>query len=185
MRRRALAAAAGALAAALVAPVCGCGAHTTAPGEVHHAEGTSYRLGPLAPRWQPHPSDADASFYDRDLDAMIMVNSECPPAHDAPLEVAANTLLLGFTERQMLKSELVPLAGREALHRRLRAKLDGAPLALDLFVLKKDGCLYDLVYLAPPDRAGRGAPDFERFVAGFDTVTIGAERLARRSPEPR
>ncbi len=57
------------------------------------------------------------------------------------------------------------------------------PLALDLYVLKKDDCLYDLVYLAPPDTAPRGAADFGRLVAGFDTVA-GGERLARRGSEP-
>jgi hypothetical protein len=68
------------------------------------------------------------------------------------------------------------------LHRRVVAKLDGVPLALDLYVLKKDECLYDLVYLAPPDSAARGAADFARVVAGFDTVA--GERLARRGSEP-
>jgi hypothetical protein len=165
--------------ALLVTAIGGCGAHTTVTGNVYHASRTSYRLGALGPRWQPHSSDADVAFYDPELDAIIMVNSECPAEHDAPLKVAANTLLLGFTERETLKEEVVPLAGREALHRRLRAKLDGVPLTLDLFVVKKDDCLYDLVYLAPPDTAGRGVADFGRLVSGFDTVE--SERLAGRS----
>ncbi|HEX8951335.1 MAG TPA: hypothetical protein VF945_05795 [Polyangia bacterium] len=170
---------AAAIALTLVA-IGGCAAHTTVSGGVYRAPHTSYRLGPLGGSWQPHDSDADVAFYDRDLDAMIMVTSECPPEHDAPLKVAANTLLIGFTERQTLVEELVPLAGREALHRRVRARLDGVPLTLDLFVVKKDECLYDLVYLAPPDTAGRGAADFRRLVAGFDTVE-GGERLAQRA----
>ena len=162
--------------------VAGCGAHTKVSGGVYHTDHTAYRLGPLGPSWQRHQSDADLAFYDRDLDAMIMINSECPMEHDAPLKVAANTLLMGFTERQTVREELVPLAGREALHRRMRAKLDGVPLTLDLFVLKKDDCLYDLVYLAPPDTAGRGVADFGRLVDGFDTVE--GERLARRAGTP-
>lgn len=173
MRRRSL-------LIAWLAAIAGCGAHTTVRGDVYHAAHTSYRLGPLGPGWERHSSDADVAFYDPALDAMIMVNSECPAEHDAPLRVAANTLLLGFTDRQTLGEESVYLSGREALHRRLRAKLDGVPLTLDLFVLKKDECLYDLVYLAPPDAPARGDADFERLVAGFDTVDTG-ERLARRS----
>ncbi|MCU1283267.1 MAG: hypothetical protein JWM53_6813 [bacterium] len=168
---------------ALFAAIGGCGAHTTVRGGIYHAAHTSYRLGALGPRWQRHASDADVAFYDPQLDAMIMVNSECPVEHDAPLRVAANTLLIGFTDRETLAEQSVPLAGREALHRRLRAKLDGVPLALDLFVLKKDDCLYDLVYLAPPDAPARGAADFDRLVSGFETVE--GERLARRAPEPR
>jgi hypothetical protein len=167
--------------ALFVAAISGCAAHTTVRGDTYHARGTSYRLGSLSAGWQQHASDADAAFYHPDLDAMIFVDSECPMEHDAPLNVAANTLVMGFTDRQTLGEELVPLAGREALHRRLQAKLDGVPLTLDFFVLKKDGCLYDLVYLAPVDTADRGAVDFGRLVAGFDTV--GSERLARRTPE--
>ncbi len=168
-----------ALAAALALASGGCAARTREAGGVYHTEHTAYRLGALGPRWQPHASDADLAFYDADLDAMIMVNSECPPAHDAPLKVAANTLLMGFTDRETLRDERVTLAGRDALHRRLRAQLDGAPLVLDVYVLKKDDCLYDLVYLAPPDSAARGGADFGRLVAGFDTVE--GERFARRA----
>jgi hypothetical protein len=161
----------------------GCGAHTSFREGVYHASNTSYRLGPLPPRWKRHQSDADVAFYDTELDAIIMVGSECPDERDAPLSVAANTLLIGFTDRQTVAEEVVPLAGREALHRRVRAKLDGAPLALDLYVLKKDGCLYDLVYLAPPENAARGEPDFRRLVAGFQTMGDG-ERLARSKGPP-
>lgn len=168
------------IARAVVATLAlaGCGAHTQVRNGVYQTEHTAYRLGELGPSWQRHQSDADLAFYDRALDAMIMVNSECPAAHDAPLTVAANTLLIGFTERQTLVEERVPMNGREALHRRVRAKLDGAPLVLDLYVMKKDECLYDLVYLAPPATAPRGAPDFARLVAGFDTVE--GQTVARR-----
>lgn len=163
--------------AVAAAALAGCGAHATVRGGVVHAEHATYRLGPLGPAWQRHGSDADLAYYDAELDAMIAVDSECPMQHDAPLTVAANTLLIGFTERQTLGEARVALAGREALHRRVRAKLDGVPLVVDAYVLKKDGCLYDLVYLAPVDSADRGAAEFDRFVAGFDTV--GGERLAR------
>jgi hypothetical protein len=35
--------------------------------------------------------------------------------------------------------------------------------------MKKDGCLYDLVFVAPPDHFVEGAADFGRFVAGTHT----------------
>ncbi|MCU1282223.1 MAG: hypothetical protein JWM53_5769 [bacterium] len=165
----------------LVASSVGCGAHTSLRDGVYHTAHAAFRLGSLGPGWQRQSSDADVAFYEPQLDAMIMANSECPAEHDAPLKVATNSLLIGFTDREIVDEELVPLAGREALHRRLRAKLDGVALTLDLFVLKKDGCIYDLVYLSPPETVARGAADFARFVAGFDTVD--QERLARRSAE--
>ena len=56
---------------------------------------------------------------------------------------------------------------REARHVVVRARLDGVPRTIELYVMKKDGCVYDLGYVAPPDRyeSGRGA--FDAFVRGF------------------
>jgi hypothetical protein len=162
----------------IFASSAGCASHFLRGG-IYRGERTSYRLGPLGPAWQRHDSEADLSFFAPELDAVIMVNAECPAEHDPPLPVAANTLLIGFTDRQIVHEESVPLAGRQALHRRVRARLDGVPLAIDTFVLKKDDCLYDFVYLSPPESAARGVPDFERVVSGFDTV--GGERTARRA----
>jgi hypothetical protein len=167
----------------LLASAVGCARGARLEGGTYHAAHTSFRLGGLGPGWERHTSDADVAFYQADLDAMIMVNSDCSVDEDAPLKVAGNSLLIGFTERQIVGEELVQLAGREALHRRLRAKLDGVPLTIDMFVLKKDGCLYDLVYLAPPQTSARGAPEFARFVQSFTTEE--GTRTARRSPNGR
>jgi hypothetical protein len=64
----------------------------------------------------------------------------------------------------------VPFDGREAMHTSLVAKLDGVPMAYDVWVLKKDGCVYDLLYLAPPADVDRGIEAFHRLVRGFTTV---------------
>jgi hypothetical protein len=168
--------------ALLVALSAGCVAHSLSNG-VYHGARTTYRVGPLGPAWQRHDSEADLAFFAPQLDAMIMVNAECPAEHDPPLAVAANTLLIGFSDRQLEREEAVTLAGREALHRQLHAKLDGVAVALDLFVLKKNDCLYDIVYASPSESAARGRKEFARFVAGFDTVE--GEEVARRSAETR
>ena len=62
---------------------------------------------------------------------------------------------------------MLPLAQREALRTVVEVKLDGVPMVLDLWVLKRDGCLFDLSYAAPATRFAEGAADFGRFVAGF------------------
>jgi hypothetical protein len=149
----------------------GCGsAPARLSGGVYRAKDTAFRLGPTLRHWQPQSSDADVAFYEPSLDAVMMANSDCSSERDPPLSVATNTLMMGFTDRQITSEEVVSLDGRDALHRRMRAKLDGVPLAIEAYVLKKDGCIYDLVYLSPPDSAALGAPDFHRFVAGFSTV---------------
>jgi hypothetical protein len=55
----------------------------------------------------------------------------------------------------------------------MRAKLDGVVMSYDIYVLKKDGCVYDFVYVASPDRFGEGTSAFERFVGGIHTLPAG------------
>ena len=88
-------------------------------------------------------------------------------AEIASLRTLTEHLLIGYTERQTQLSQAVPLARREALHTVVLAKLDGVPVVLDLYVLKRNGCIFDLSYSASPERHALGAPDFERFVMGF------------------
>ena len=57
---------------------------------------------------------------------------------------------MGSTERELVSQETEPFDGREALHTRMRAKWDGVPIAFDIYVMKKDGCIYDFVYMGDP-----------------------------------
>jgi hypothetical protein len=129
----------------------------------------AFRIGPLPPSWQRVPGDGVA-FHDPTADAMILVNASCRESLDAPLTALRSGLLLGLTDRRVLEEREAMLAGRAALRSEVAARLDGVPVRLTTYVLKKDGCVYDLVYAAPPDRFGGRSADFERFVAQFSTV---------------
>jgi len=112
--------------------------------------------------------DASIAFRDDSHDASVLVNARCLSADDrTPLVALTNHLLIGATERKYLTQEVEPFDGREALHTRIEAKWDGVPLALDVFVLSKDGCVYDFVHMAKP---GTSVDEFERFVRGFRTL---------------
>jgi hypothetical protein len=65
---------------------------------------------------------------------------------------------------------VVPFDGREAMHTMMDAKLDGVPMSYDVWVLKKDGCVYDMLYLAPPNSFERGLSAFNQLVGGFATA---------------
>ena len=80
------------------------------------------------------------------------------------------SMVRDFTEREIKKQETVPFDGREAMHTVLDAKLDGVAMSYDVWVLKKDGCVYDLLYLAPRASFARGRGKFELLVRGFATV---------------
>ncbi len=119
--------------------------------------------------WQPiSPPAGDLAWRDPESRSVIAANATCKGHHDPPLTVLVNDLLMGTTERKVLLDETVPLDGREARHEVVALKVDGVPLVYDLYVLKKDGCVYDLTLVSPP-RAYDGVADrFVAFVAGFE-----------------
>ena len=142
-------------------------------------DGSTYRRGPIAFQVPAPPQDwkrveeedASLAFRDHGHGASVLLNARCLTADDrTPLVALTNHLLIGATERVYLSQEVEPFDGREALHTKLRAKWDGVPMGLDVFVLSKDGCVYDFVYIGAPAAFEDGAATFERFVRGFRTL---------------
>jgi hypothetical protein len=142
-------------------------------------DGNVYKKGPIAfelpdppPGWKRiEMPEATLAFRDDAHDASVLVNARCLSADDrTPLVALTNHLLIGATEREYLGQTTEPFDGREALHTTVRAKWDGVPLFFDAFVLSKDGCVYDFVYLGAPPASSSGAPVFEGFVRRFRTL---------------
>jgi hypothetical protein len=112
------------------------------------------------------------AFRDDDNDASILVNARCSKADDAtPLVALTNQLVIGSTERTIVSQVTESFDGREVLHTRMLAKWDGVPMALNIFVAKKDGCTYDFVFAGALSKSEAGAVAFEKFVRGFRTLT--------------
>ncbi|MCC6558228.1 MAG: hypothetical protein IT372_35235 [Polyangiaceae bacterium] len=150
--------------------LAGCGAPAF-DGTVYRGPEIAFRV-PAAPAgWERlEVSDAAIAYRDAEHGATIAVNGRCRQEDDVPLSALTQHLFLRFTEREVTKQEIVPFDGREAIHTVLSAKLDGVPKRFDVWVLKKDGCVYDLLFIADPARFDAGAPAFERMVRGFATL---------------
>ncbi len=142
-------------------------------------DGGVYRDGPVAFQVPPVPAgwrvvqvtDASLAYRDEQHGASILVNARCHrPDEGTPLLALTNHLLMGSTTRDVVSQETEPFDGREALHTKLRASWDGVPMAFDIYVMKKDGCIYDFVYMGDPAGYDPGARDFEAFVGGFRTL---------------
>jgi hypothetical protein len=161
--------------APLLAALVALGACSAAPfdGSVYRGEGYAFRVPAQPKSWETLSiSDADLAFRDRSSDATIAVDGRCgKDGEDVPLRSLTQHLFMQFTDREIVKEETVPFDGREALHTEAMARLDGVPMRFDIWVLKKDGCVYDLYYFASPDRFQGGVGEFRRFVGGFGTVS--------------
>jgi hypothetical protein len=156
-----------ALAAALLQSAC---ASASFANGVYAGSETTYRVGSPGPEWRFMEVDGnDLAFHRADV-GTISANSTCSSYEDVPPRVLLNHLLFGMTERHHRFEEVVAIDGRGALHSIVDAELDGVPVTLDVYVLPKDGCLYDLSLVTAPERHHLGVPALRRFIAGFTVL---------------
>jgi len=148
------------------------------------ADGICYRTGQLGPGWRVvHAEGAAIGWFHQGRASIVESNATCrDDAEATPLASLTDHMLVGYTDRHVRAQEDVILDGRGALHTVVAARLDGVPVILDLYVLKRNGCIFDLSYAAPPARFTDGRPDFARFVDGF--ADERAPRAEVRVPEP-
>ena len=146
----------------------GCASSSVYRNGVFEGPHVVYRVQAPAEGWR------FVSFAGNDLawggpgGEVIAVNSECEDHGDPSLVVLTNHLLIGFEDRVVREREALQISGRGALRTRVAATLDGVPVEMELTVLKKDGCVFDLVYLAPPHSFEKHLPTYRRVVASFD-----------------
>jgi hypothetical protein len=153
--------------------VVACGSSSSFDGRVYHGGETSFHVGPVPPSWKRLEVDGDDALAVRDprTGTVVTVSARCGrDGDDVPLEALTKHLFIQFTDRQIVSQNKVELDGREALRTELTARLDGVKRRFRVYVLKKDGCVYDFSEIATE----RANPDsdrvFEDVVRGFSTI---------------
>jgi len=136
-------------------------------GPVKHE--ATYRFAQPGAGWAPlKQKGVQVAWFNAGLDAAILLDSQCERHGDSTLEQFTDHLRIDFRQWEVLSQETVPLIGRDAVHTVVLASIDGGrQTQLELYVTKKNGCLFDLQYIAPPGTFARGQADFARVVAGF------------------
>jgi hypothetical protein len=130
----------------------------------------SYRVARLSDTWQRVRADGNGVAFHHPGGGTIALDVTCSDADDVPLDVLTRHLLIGIDPRQERSRTTLTVDGRGALRTRIDGQLDGVPVSLDLVVLKKDGCTYDLVLIAPPSLLAQRQPEFARFIGSFTQV---------------
>src|ERR1700689_5873889 len=150
-----------------LALLAGCAPADLLENGVLHKGDLALQLGPVPEGWRRVEVDGgDLAYRDDARAASALLDVRCRRDDDAPLASLTAHLIMGTTERAIDKQKVVAFDGREAMHTLLYAKLDTVPMRYDIYVLKKDGCVEDIVYVAPPEHFQDGAADFERFALG-------------------
>lgn len=157
--------------AALTASACAA----SFDGRTYHGPGYAFSVPPPPATWEMlRVKESALTFDDPETGAMIAVNGRCDrDGEDVPLRSLTKHLFFQFSSVNVNSEEVLPFDGREAMRSDVTAKLDGVERRLVVFVMKKDKCVYDLWYIARPDRFGQGIGAFDAWAKGFS---------ARREP---
>jgi hypothetical protein len=149
-----------------------CAGGPSFDGSAYRSDDLSFRVGPMPAGWRRIATDqALIAFRDDRKNATVAVGGRCgKDGDDVPLQALTHHLFLHFTDRQIQSQSLVPLDEREALRTELLAKLDGVAKHYTVYVLKKDGCVYDFMHIADTGAPAEARAEFDRFVRGFGTL---------------
>lgn len=138
-------------------------------GRVYDDGKLRFRTGPVPAEWRSIEADGTLIAFHHQGDTMA-VNGRCGmDGDDVPLTSLTQHLFLQFTDRVLESQEEVMLDGRAALRTKLNGKLDGVPRTMLVYVMKKNGCVYDF-WRVSGQRSSDGT-EFEAFVSGFRTGT--------------
>lgn len=91
----------------------------------------------------------------------------CDDQGDSSLEQYTDHLRIDWTQWKPLERHEERLAGRAALRTVSQGRLDGVLLQCEFVVMKKNGCLFDFMYVARPDAFENGRSQFQKVVEGF------------------
>ena len=133
--------------------------------------GATYHFGVPTDPWRPvrDVSDIQVAWVNAGLDGVgiIELHAQCDEQGDSSLEQYTDHLRIDWDEWTVVEQEKVELVGRAALRTVVDASLDGIARRNEFWVVKKNGCLFDLRYSAGPANFKAGQADFASVVQGF------------------
>lgn len=138
---------------------------------VEEKKSENYKIGKLPKHWEAiQDTQADASFSSLRSAATIYINSLCERYNNASLDILSQNLLRGVDDVEIEVEEFVTLSNRKAKHTVATGSLDGVQVKMNIYVLRKDYCLYDFTYTARPGNYEKDVKDFENLLHTFKTV---------------
>jgi predicted Zn-dependent protease len=118
--------------------------------------------------WSPlNGEPAVLALAHTQLAAGMTISVTCHQERDVPLDILTRHLLFGFKNIEILQQAQQAFNGVPALKTIARAELAGREVQLRGHVVRRNGCIYDIVYFASPQDYSSGESSFERMIAGF------------------
>jgi hypothetical protein len=128
--------------------------------------GRNYRVE-LPSGWRVVPDGrADLALSRPDAPGGMLVNATCEGRErERSLPVLTRHLLFGLKEEQILARADVEVNGQPAERTVFEGKsAEAGPVEGEAYVIKVADCVYDLLYVSPPEFFEQGRPAFDGFV---------------------
>lgn len=137
--------------------------------KVYLAKYQYYEVGLLPEGWERMPTRARAiSFYNPAARSSISTDAICSrQVQDRPLASLASDIATALEKRTISDERPFMLDGRGALRQRVTGRMDGVPMAVDMVVVRKDGCVFDFYAVTPADADDSVTGAFESFFSAF------------------
>lgn len=119
------------------------------------------------PTWKTRSADQSDHAFQLPSGNTVTVVSSCARNADAPPDVLTKHLLIGSRNIVIDKQEKVSVDGADGLHSAIRATFDGMPFFLEVMVIPKAGCVFDLSLISPKPIHPKESQEFERFAQTF------------------
>ncbi|MGH7432571.1 MAG: hypothetical protein ACREJL_02330 [Candidatus Methylomirabilales bacterium] len=145
----------------------GCAAGKVVDG-VYMDPAKGFRVNLPRSGWQLTRSPgADLALRDTGTDASMAVSASCPEQERGPLPALARHVFFGLRQVEWLRQGPIMLDGVTGLDTVVRGRWGGAPIQVRSVVIRQKGCLYDLLFVAPPENFEARGADFDAFLAGW------------------
>jgi hypothetical protein len=98
----------------------------------------------------------------------MAVSASCPEQEKGPLPAVARHVFFGLREAQWLRQGPIMLDGVTGLETVVRGRVEGTAVQVRSVVVRQKGCLYDLLFVAPPGTFEAQNADFDGLLTGWE-----------------
>jgi len=134
-------------------------------------EAATYHFALPSGPWRPvrEVEDVQVAWVNPAIDGVgiIELRGQCEEQGDSSLAQYTDHLRIDWDDWTVIEQEESTLIGRAALHTVVDASLDGIARRSEFWVVKKNGCLFDLRYSAGVSDFEAGRAEFAAVVRGF------------------
>lgn len=149
----------------------GCATGQTVGG-FYIDETKGFRVRLPRDEWQMIESPgADLAIQDTRSHARMAVSASCPAREAGSLPALTRHLFFGLREVKRVRQEPILVDGVAGLDTEIAGEMEEEPVQVRSVVIRHEGCLYDLFFIASPETFADRQADFDAFLEGWEFLS--------------